>query len=148
MLGGGVSGSGYDPYTPTSLSPDRTGDRTDDEMLRYEASSVEGDATHREQVRNTVSQKENREKNYKFLVQDFGYEVIEAEQRQREAEAARARWEQEAAADSEPGLNVQYRGTPERKIPSRSKRSRHRHSQEPQDQVSATYEAGEDFYGG
>ncbi len=61
MLGGGVSGSGYDPYTPTSLSPDRTGDRTDDEMLRYEASSVEGDATHREQVRNTVSQKKKIE---------------------------------------------------------------------------------------
>ena len=30
----------------------------------------------------------------------------------------------------EDGLNVQYRGTPERKIPSRSKRSRHRQSQE------------------
>ncbi len=43
---------------------------------------------------------------------------------------------------------MQYRGTPERKIPSRSKRSRHRHSQEPQDQVSATFEEGEDFYGG
>ncbi len=50
------SGSPIDPmltggssylYTPGSLSPDRTGDRTDDEMLRYEASSIEGDATHR-----------------------------------------------------------------------------------------------------
>ncbi len=113
---------GYEAFTPGSLSPDRTGE--DFDALRYEASSVEGELSHREQ--------------------DFGYEIIEEEERRRqremEAEEAAAReaisqkWEEDeerhAAAEQETLDVQQYRGTPERKIPSRSKRGRFRQSQE------------------
>ena len=116
--------------TPTSMSPISPDDRTDDELLRYEASSIEGDTTHREQ--------------------DFGYELIEQQATGAEIDdiihdevpQQQQQQQQQDVAVVEGGLNIQYRGTPERekKIPSRSNKRRpqqqqqQRHSQEVQQQ--------------
>ena len=98
-------------------------------ILRYEASSLDGDTTHREQ--------------------DFGYEVIDQpataadismmEEDDDDRESDMIQTQQQAV---ESGERFQYRGTPERerKVPSRNKRrqqAQHRYSQDVAEQVSS-----------
>jgi hypothetical protein len=105
--------------TPMSL------DQTEDELMGYEASSLEGDATHREQ--------------------DFGYEVIDqtsegagavrrsphqhgqipaafakdVQQSWEVQQQRRSHTQRDSEDENERFDGLQYRGTPERKVPSR-----------------------------
>jgi len=146
---GGPTSSPKTP--PTSVTPDPMDegmmtpvslDQTEDELMGYEASSLEGDATHREQ--------------------DFGYEVIDQASEAGRASAGggavrrspqhlgqipaafakdiQQSWDdqqrrevKESDEDGDRLDGLQYRGTPERKVPSRSKRKggSGRTSQEP-----------------
>ena len=97
--------------TPTTSPSLQLESRTDDELLKLDSSSLGGADTPRQQ--------------------DFGYEVIE--QNDKEEKKKVDDLELNDDEDSK-GLDVQYRGTPERIIPSKGKRGRNRHSQEATEQ--------------